>query len=308
MKVGIVLPSREWIMAGRHDPAALLDLAARAEDAGFDSVWAGDSLFHRPRFEPLTLLSAVAARTRRVAVGSGVLLPTLRHPLPLAHAVATLDRVAGGRLILGVGAGWIREEFDAVGVPFEERARRLAEFVRLCRGAWGADAPDRAPGAAILPTPARAGGPPIWMGGFGPLAVRNAGRLCDGWFPTSPSPEAFRTGWEAVRVAAEEAGRDPGAIEAAVYLTVNLDPGGAEETSRYTEDYYGIPHDVMARFQSFFVGDAEACAEHLAGFVEAGVRHLAVRFSTLDPLPHLERLAEHVLPRIRAQASERRHA
>jgi len=124
IRIGYLLPTRERIMAGQPQAAPLLELAERAERLGFDSVWAGDSLLARPRHEPLTLLAAVASRVRRVDIGTAVLLPALRNPVLLAHQVATLDQVAEGRLILGVGIAAdvpnIRQEFTAAGVPFEK--------------------------------------------------------------------------------------------------------------------------------------------------------------------------------------------
>ena len=100
-RVGYLLPTRERVMEGLPETASLLTLAERAESLGFDSVWAGDSLLARPRHDPLTLLAAVAARTRKVELGTAVLLPALRNPVVLAHQVATLDRISEGRLILG---------------------------------------------------------------------------------------------------------------------------------------------------------------------------------------------------------------
>jgi alkanesulfonate monooxygenase SsuD/methylene tetrahydromethanopterin reductase-like flavin-dependent oxidoreductase (luciferase family) len=124
-KLGYLLPTREQVMEGKPDAASLLALATRAEAAGFDSVWVGDSLLARPRHEPLTLLAAVAGRVPRVELGTAVLLPALRNPVLLAHQVATLDQVCEGRLILGVGfaadVANIRAEFAAAGVPFEKR-------------------------------------------------------------------------------------------------------------------------------------------------------------------------------------------
>src|SRR3989442_6008667 len=97
VEFGVLIPTREAVMSGRPETAPLLAMAERAEGAGFDSVWIGDSLTARPRHEPLTLLAAVAARTRRVRLGTGELPPALRHPVVLAHVVGTLDRVAPGR-------------------------------------------------------------------------------------------------------------------------------------------------------------------------------------------------------------------
>src|SRR5690348_4405973 len=102
-KLGYLLPTRERVMEGRAETATLLVLAERAETLGFDAIWVGDSLLARPRHDPLTLLAAVAARTRKVEMGTAVLLPALRNPVVLAQQLATLDRIAEGRLILGVG-------------------------------------------------------------------------------------------------------------------------------------------------------------------------------------------------------------
>ena len=139
-RIGYLLPTREQIMEGRPDAAPLLDLAARAESLGYDSVWVGDSLLARPRHEPLTLLAGVAGRVKRVELGTAVLLPALRNPVLLAHQVATLDQVSEGRLILGVGFAAdvpnIRAEFAAAGVPFDKRVGRMMEGLRLCRALW----------------------------------------------------------------------------------------------------------------------------------------------------------------------------
>src|ERR1700694_3165830 len=139
-QIGYLLPTRERVMEGRPETAPLLGRAARAERLGFDSVWVGDSLLARPRHDPLTLLAAVAARTRRVEIGTAVLLPALRNPVVLAQQVATLDRLAEGRLILGVGIATdvanIRTEFEAAGVPFDKRVGRMVEGLALCRALW----------------------------------------------------------------------------------------------------------------------------------------------------------------------------
>ena len=136
VRVGLVLPTREAAMSADPSARRLIDLAVLAERSGFDSVWAGDAPFARPRFEPLTLLAGVAASTERLTVGTAIVLPVLRHPLLFAHAVATLDRVAEGRFMLGVGAGWMRSEFDAVGASFDQRVGRLIETMEICRTLW----------------------------------------------------------------------------------------------------------------------------------------------------------------------------
>lgn len=308
LKVGVILPTRETVMAGGTDPEPLLQMAEQAEVAGFDSVWVGDSLFRSARFEPLALLSALAARTQRVSIGTAILLATLRHPLLLAHSIATIDQISRGRVILGVGAGWLEDEFKAVGVPFEQRVGRLAETIRCCRDLWS-DGPTSFTGkywriedVDLQPPPFRAEGPPIWVGGAGPGALRITGRLGDGWFPTAPTPQAFRDGWEAVVGRAQSEGRDVSDLTPAAYLNVNLDPKrGPEEMSEYAQSYYGLPFEVMSQVQGYFNGDSDACIEWLNEFIEAGVRYIVLRFATLDPIPHLERAATEILPGLRSR-------
>ena len=132
-------------MEGRPEAAPLLRLAEKAEDFGYDSVWIGDSIIAKPRHDPLTLMAGVAGRTKRVRLGTAVLLPALRNPV-LAHQVATIDQVSDGRVILGVGiaadAPAIHAEFEAVGVPFEKRVGRMMEGLRLCRALWSGDPVD----------------------------------------------------------------------------------------------------------------------------------------------------------------------
>ena len=119
VSLGYLLPTRELCMAGLHETRTLLALADRAETLGLDSVWIGDSLLAKPRHEPLALLAAIAARTKKLKVGTAVLLPVLRNPVLLAHQAATIDQISEGRLILGLGIGAdvpaIRAEFEAGG-------------------------------------------------------------------------------------------------------------------------------------------------------------------------------------------------
>src|ERR1043166_4338625 len=194
-RLGHLLPTREKIMAGGPAAAPLLDLAARAERLGFDAIWIGDSLFARPRHAPLTLMTAIAARLKRVDVGTAVLLPALHNPVVLAHQVATLDQVAEGRVILGVGIAAdvpnIRAEFAAAGVPFEKRVGRMMEGLRLMRARWPGKRVDwdgrwKVEGAVLGPPPHRPGGPPLWVGGSLPGRHQGARRFVGGWVPLTP--------------------------------------------------------------------------------------------------------------------------
>jgi alkanesulfonate monooxygenase SsuD/methylene tetrahydromethanopterin reductase-like flavin-dependent oxidoreductase (luciferase family) len=314
IEVGILLPTREAVMSGRPAVAPMLAMAERAEALGFGSVWVGDSLTARPRHEPLTLLAAIAARTRRVAIGTAVLLPALRHPLVLAHAVATVDRVSEGRLILGVGIAGdtpaTRKEFESAGVPFTQRAGRCIETLEICGAVWKGDSVKyqgrywTLDGVSVGPTPHRPGGPPIWWGGGGPTALREAARS-QGWFPIDPRLESFRDGWRRIQSAAREVGRASQEITPALYTTIVLGEHAhaQAELEGFLSTYYNAPAAAMLKRQACYAGAADGCAEWMAGFVDAGVRHLIVRFAgAADQTAQLERAARELLPRVKSLA------
>src|SRR5215470_17621140 len=177
VRLGYLLPTREQVMAGRSEVGSLLGLATRAASLGFDSIWVGDSVLARPRHDPLTLLAALAARLPKLELGTAVLLPALRNPVLLAHQLATIDQIAEGRLILGVGIASdvanIRAEFAAAVVPFDKRVGRMLEGLRLCRALWTGEPVDwdgRWPvgNSCLGPMTQSPGGPPIWAAGATP--------------------------------------------------------------------------------------------------------------------------------------------
>lgn len=290
-KLGYLLPTREAVMEGRPAAAPLLRLAEKAEDLGFDSVWIGDSVTARPRHEPLTLLAAVAGRTKRVDLGTAVLLPALRNPVLLAHQAATLDQASEGRLILGVGIATdvpnIRAEFQACGVPFEKRVGTMLEGLRLARALWSGEPVDwdgrwKLGGQTVGPTPHRKGGPPIWIGAKVAAAYKRIAREFDGWFPNGPGP----AGWAAARadldVHVRAAGRDPKDVTGALYATFAIDDDAAKADARMNDfmaSYYGQRPDVMRKLQVSFAGPASVAAEALQGYAEAGVEHICLRFA-----------------------------
>ncbi len=302
-RIGYLLPTREQVMEGRPEVAPLLSLAERAEGLGYDSIWVGDSILARPRHEPLTLLSAVAARTRRAELGTAVLLPALRNPVVLAHGIATLDQISEGRFILGVGIASdvpnIRAEFVSCGVPFEKRVGRMLEGLRLCRELWSGQ-PVTWNGrwvidnATLGPVPYRAGGPPIWIGGMVKASLDRVGRLYDGWFPNSPDPERWRAQWTEILAIARAVGRDPARLTGAVYLTLAIDENAAQADERmnaFIESYYGRPAAEMRARQATYAGPAAGAAAWLSSWARAGAGHLVLRFAG-DHRRHLDAIAK----------------
>ncbi len=304
VSLGYLLPTRELCMAGVHETRSILALADRAEALGLDSVWIGDSLLAKPRHEPLALLAAIAARTKKLKVGTAVLLPVLRNPVLLAHQAATIDQISEGRLILGVGIGAdvpaIRAEFESAGVPFEKRVGRMMEGIRLCRALWTGEPVDwegrwKVTKGVLAPKAWTPGGPPIWGGGGAPGMIERTGKHLDGWFPAgSGGPATWREGWTQAKQHAKEAGRDPATLVGAAYLTLSID---ADETKavakldQYLQTYYNQPGETIRRRQYCFAGSREGAISWLRDFTAAGATHLALRF-TGEHERHMELVAQ----------------
>ncbi len=203
LRVGLML-------GGVRTAGEIGQLAAHAEAHGFDSLWAGDHIaFPAPILDPLTTLACCAAHTQRVSLGTCVYLLPLRHPTTVAKSVASLDVLANGRVIFGVGVGGeFPAEFEASGVPVSERGARTNEAIRVLRALWRGNTVgfegrfvNFAP-VKLNPPPVQSGGPPIWIGGRSAAALRRAARLGDGWVGYLLSPDQFRERFEQVEAMA----------------------------------------------------------------------------------------------------------
>ncbi len=294
---GYLLPTREAVLADRPQAAPLIALGEQAEALGFDAVWAGDGPLARARHDALMILSAVAARTERPVIGTAVLVAALRPALLLAQAAATLDQVSAGRLVLGVGAGFpypeTERQFEAFGVPYSKRVRRMEETIAAMRTLW-AD-PGRAVdhhgseielnGVALEPAPRRPGGPPVWLAGAGEEAERRVGRIADGWLPYPPSAALYSEGLARVRAASAEAGRRR-APQAGLYVTVAFDR--SEEVAQrrlqtMVERYYEQPLELVGMIQAMYAGSPEGLIGWLDPYVRAGARHIVLRVCDEEP-------------------------
>jgi probable F420-dependent oxidoreductase len=212
--------------AVQSDPAVAARVARHAEDLGYDSLWAGEHVVvpsprvapspmepDEPILDPLVLLAHLAAHTSRVRLGTGVIVLPQRNPLVLAKQLASLDVVSGGRLVVGIGAGYLEPELTAIGVPMAERGARTDEYLAAMRALWTSDTPAytgthvRFAGVDAHPRPVQR--PlPVVIGGRTAAAHRRAARDADGWYGYLHSPESAADHVAALRTAAADAGRD----------------------------------------------------------------------------------------------------
>ncbi|HLE98873.1 MAG TPA: LLM class flavin-dependent oxidoreductase [Gaiellaceae bacterium] len=272
---------------GVPDPGRYRAVAELAEELGYDSIWAGEHLsFHNPILDLGVALAVFAAVTERIRLGAGVVLLPLRHPSLVAKQAASLDYVSGGRLMLGVGVGGEgAQDFEATGVPLEERGSRADEGIAALRRLF-ADRPASFSGrhyrfrdVSIEPAPIQPGGPPILVGGRSEAAQRRAGTLGDGWLPYLVSPRSFAVGVEKVQAHAAAAGRDPAELRHGIvaYARVEDDGAQAREAAReHLSQRYGMrfePHHVE---RLCVAGSPEECTARVREYADAGASHLAL--------------------------------
>ena len=312
---GYLLPTREIVMAkSPPDAGQAIELAETAEELGFGSVWAGDSILARPRLEALTTLAAIASRTQRVKLGTAVLLPALRNPVVLANEVANLDLLSQGRVVLGVGIGsktpLVQAEFASCGVSFNHRVSIYEEGLEIMRRLWsepqvtftGRHFQLKDVSLGLLPV--QKPGVPLWMAGTVDAARRRMLRLGDGWFPNPPTIESFTEGWSRIKELAAETGEDATKLHRCVYTTLNINEDAAQadkELRAFVEGYYGAPFETASRTQSVCAGNAQKCASWLRSFIEAGAETIVIRFGGPDQQGQLQKCARDVLPEVFAK-------
>ena len=313
----------------------LLDVTLRAEASGLlDSVWVGDNFFSQPRIESMVLLSAMAARTTRIRLGTLCLATfPMRHPLAFAVQWASLDLLSGGRTILGVCNGhsaregaYFARELDAMRVRSDERAARVEEGIEVLRKAWAAG-PVRhkgrfyeVEGVECLPKPVQAHVPiliavtPVPTGKDDAAAteermLRRVARLADGWQTGPRSPQAFRTQWARIHEYAAEYGRVDEIAQSVIHFRVNINDDAEQarrDATAFTARYYAdtLPPGVLEMSdRSLVCGPPQLIAERVMQFVEAGCTTPVFGFMAMDQRGQLERCLASVLPLLRRATS-----
>jgi alkanesulfonate monooxygenase SsuD/methylene tetrahydromethanopterin reductase-like flavin-dependent oxidoreductase (luciferase family) len=337
LEFGINLNNREPLIAPDYDVPMLLDLSQVVEEAGFDSVWVGDSLFSKPRYEPITLLSAISQRTSRVRLGTACMVTSTRNPLYLALEWATLDVISGGRTILGAGKGnpedGVRREFEALGLDYARSGSLFEEGLAVLRALWTEGRVDFHgrffdyddvsfySGTELGPLMPIQSPPPIWvvsnprLKGDAPpdvikrrfdAACRRIVKYGDGWMTCcrAQHPEELVEQLAAIERYAGEHEADFSRLVISYQVTMNI--GESEEEARtafgeYISKYYPELSKAMDLSNWGPVGTPEQIAEWIRTFAEAGVDHFICRFGAVDQFGQVERFAKDVLPLFSAE-------
>jgi probable F420-dependent oxidoreductase len=276
----IALDSQPWTL---H---RLLEYTEIAESVGFQALSVNDHLvFPRPWLDGPTALAAVLTRTERMVLATTVALPVVRGPVALAKSLAAIDLLSGGRLVVGVGPGSSARDYAAVGVPFEERWKRLDEAVQALRALWRGEGPPfrgefySTEGVTLEPCPAQRPGPPIWIGSWGSEAgLRRVARLGDGWLASAynTTPEGFAVARRTLAEHLPTAGKDPDQFPNAIatmFFFVTEERATSERIIREVlSPTLNRPEEELR--QRLLVGPAEECAKKLADYRAAGAQRI----------------------------------
>ena len=313
--MGVLLPTRGVLVyakGGRPRVELNWQMAETAERIGYDSVWVGDSITSKPRLEPMAVMAALAARTHRVKIGTAVMLNALRHPVHLAHSIATIDNISDGRIILGLGAGrsnnqMFVDEHAAVGVPIEERAARMEESIDVLRKLWIEDDvsnPDGfypLSGMTLEPRPVQQP-VPIWLSSnWVQRGLKRVAAQGDGWITNVPSTEMFTKCWDRIEEKGQELSRDVSRIPRALYISVNLndEDEALAEGDGFMRSYYGIPYEVVSKQLLCVFGPAQKAIDVIKRYKEAGANYFIVRFASPNQMQQLEKFTELVVPSLK---------
>ena len=303
VSLGLVLPPFD-------QPSRLYAAAQMAENHNFHSVWATDAtLPGYPWLDGLSVIGGVVAVTKTVQVGTSIFVAARRNPVLLAHALASLDYLSGGRFIFGVGVAERElrpQEFAIAQVPMERRGRITDEYLGLLPRLWTESSVThggdffQCESVTIEPKPVREGGIPMWVGGRAEESIRRAARVGAAWMPALITPGDFQAGWANLQEYSAREGRTPGSIRGAVYLFASI--GSSYEAARSTlaPAIEAIFHAPFEAFEGLcLVGTPDDWLEQIARFAHAGVRHVNFLLYTNDLLGDVQQIGDEVAPRLR---------
>jgi probable F420-dependent oxidoreductase len=294
------------------DARALVEYGVRMEQLGFDSLWVWDHVLlgvdpSFPIIESLTLLTAIAARTTRIKLGTGILVLPLRNPVVLAKQLASMDLLSGGRLLMGMASGWYKREFDAVGVPYEKRGKIMDENLEILTRFWTEDMVKgdytyhKIPAGVMFPKPVQKPRPPILIGGYVDKVLQRAAVAGDGWLTYFYRPESFAKSWAKIRAFATDSGKDPDTLLNAAQLPIRIGPSRAAVESEMME-WLGKEWDYASwsdsTKDSAIIGTVDECVAQLKEHLAAGVQKI-IFVPYKYEADQIETIATQIIPRLK---------
>jgi len=295
------------------DAKALVEYGVRVEQLGFDSIWVWDHTLlgvdpNFPIIDSLTVLTAIAARTNRIKLGTGILVLPLRNAVGLAKQLSSMDQLSGGRLVMGMASGWYKREFDAMGIPFEKRGKIMDENLDLLRRLWNEPlvtgqyptAGYNPSKAVMYPKPAQEH-IPLLIGGYVDRVLKRAGTVGDGWLTYFYTPEGFTKSWTKIRDFAKDAGRDPDNLLNAAQLPIMV--GSSKEAVKaemldWLNKEWDFPAQSDCTRDSAIIGSVDECVEQLKQHLAVGVQKLIFVPYRYEP-KQIEIIAREIIPRLR---------
>lgn len=305
MRFGISIP--QILSSEGFDPTMLKDFLGRAEAWGFQSAWVMERVVGNPPvLDPLVLLSYAAASTSKIKLGSSILMAVMRNPIIMAKSLASIDHLAEGRLIVGIGFGGFTQSphYPAFGISPKSAGSRFEEGVQIMKKVWTEEKVNfqgrfwQIDNMVVTPKPLQKPHPPIWFGAHSPTAIKRAVRMGDAWMGSSiPSTKKFIEELDLVKRYLDEAGRDPKSfgISKRVYIAVDKDKKRALEKMReWFDKMYG---DADMASQTAIMGGPEECLEQLAQLGSLGV-DLVMTDLVYDEREQAEVLAQEIIPKL----------
>lgn len=292
---------------------ALVDYGVWVEELGYDSVWVWDHMLlgvepNFPIIDSLTTLTGIAARTKRIKMGTGILVLPLRNAVGLAKQLSSMDQLSDGRLIMGMASGWYKREFDAMGIPFEKRGKIMDENLEIMRRLWtepsvsGEYMRHNISKAVMYPKPAQ---PqiPILIGGYADPVLKRAAVSGDGWLTYFYRPADFKKSWDKIINFAKEAGKDPAKLQNASQLPIMIGKSRqaveAEMMDWLNKEWDFPAHSDCSR-ESAIMGSVDECVEQLREHIALGVQKI-IFVPYKYQKDQVETIAKEVIPRLRAK-------
>ena len=294
------------------DAQELIEFGIKAEKLGYDSLWVWDHVLlgvdpHFPIIDALSLLTAISVATKSINLGTGILVLPVRNPVLLAKQLSSMDLISGGRLLLGMASGWYKREFDALGVPFNQRGKIMDENLDIITRLWREDmvtaeiGPYNMRGSVMFPKPVKKEGPPILIGGYVDRVLKRAAVNADGWLTYFYTPDGFTKSWNKIVNFAEDAGKDSSTL-----LNCNQLPIMVGDTREEVEapmlEWLTTEWDFASwsdsTVDSAIMGTVDDCVEQLQAQIDVGVQKL-IFVPYKYEAEQVEVIAKEIIPRLR---------